>query len=174
MQVKCAGRSTSMSANLLTPHTMPHLESMRAVGFPKSGPRLVLTVSVNATRQRIFQVLTIPEYMETWLALPEHAHGLHIAVTGYDNAFRIDCGGAQQSDFSFSGLFRTCRRGKLEFSWMKSGLGELRSSLVSIRLYGDFARTRLCLVHSGLKSARERSWHQEMWNRSLHRLCSLF
>jgi uncharacterized protein YndB with AHSA1/START domain len=133
-----------------------------------------MTVSVNADRHRIFQVLTVAEYMETWLTLPGQSLDSHLAVHCDESSFRIDCRKQQQVDFSITGWIRTYRRSKLAFTWTKPGLTESGNSLVLIRLHGDFERTTLCLTHSGLGSGVERSWHYEMWKRSLDKLSSLF
>lgn len=163
-----------MSTNVVEPRGPRSLNARKNAGAVDHVPFIAMTISLNADRHRIFQVLTVAEYMETWLTLPDQSPDSQLAVISNESNFRIDCRKQQQVDFSITGWFRTYRRSKLAFTWTKPGLTESGSSLVLMRLHGDFERTTLCLTHSGLGSGYERLWHLEMWKRSLDKLSSLF
>ena len=139
-----------------------------------SGMHIAVTVTVNADRHRIFQALTISEYMETWLCPPGNESDRKTIAQRTADGFRIENSGAGGAEFYIAGSYRVCRRSKMIFTWIKHAGSEVFSSLVKIRLYGDFSRTRLYLSHTGLASAAERAWHQELWDASLRRLGSLF
>ena len=133
-----------------------------------------LSVSVRAERRRLFQVLTVPEYMETWLSFPGLLSDSRVAVTSAPQYFRIDHFRARELDFTVIAGYRTCRRSKLQFSWHKeSGYGS-SSSEVDISLRGDFGRTTVALRHSLLSSRADHAWHRDFWEKSLQQLCLLF
>jgi uncharacterized protein YndB with AHSA1/START domain len=143
-----------------------------------SEQRIALQVEVAADRRRIFDALTLPEYIETWLSLPCAHSGCRTIASQADNSYRLDHYAADGLDLSILGSYRVCRRGKMFFSWHKSravdGSEFLPGSAVQIRLYGDFARSTLCLSHTGYFSKGEYQWHCELWNRSLRKLQQLF
>ena len=135
--------------------------------------RIAVSSSVNADKQRIFQLLTIPEYIEAWLRLPGD-YGLQNVVSRTNKGFRIEVGGSPATAMTITGLYMILRRSKLRFTWHKQNGEDEAPSLVMIRLHGEFARTRLCLDHIGLKSEEERVWHEKLWKASLDALSSLF
>lgn len=143
-----------------------------------SEQRIALQVNVAADRRRIFDALTLPEYIETWLSLPCAHTGCLTIASQADSSYRLDHYAEDGLDLSISGSYRVCRRGKMFFSWRKSraldGSEFLPESAVQIRLYGDFARSTLCLSHTGYFSEGEYRWHSELWNRSLRKLQQLF
>ena len=134
---------------------------------------VAMTVSVNADRHRLFQALTIPEYMEMWISVPNAIQGQQIAVTCTSESYRIlACSGACLMA-CIGGFYRVCRRTKLVFTW-KRVPADTYPSLVTMRLRGDFARTTLRLSHSGLASKAEYLWHRAFWECSMERLRALF
>jgi hypothetical protein len=127
----------------------------------------------NADRSRILHTLTVPEYIEAWLCLPGDTMP-SVSVSRTETGYRIQRAGLFGVGVDISGSYLTLRRTKLLFTWQRHH-GESRlASMVLIRLYGEFARTRLCLYHVGLGSAEEQAWHLEMWKGSLDRLSALF
>jgi hypothetical protein len=127
------------------------------------------TVSVAADKIRIFQALTVPEYIETWLALPGPNPRMWRASSPAPNEYCID-GWIQK----ITGHYRVLRRSKLIFTWTKEGWPRSQSSLVWLRLLGDFSRTIVCVHHVALPSKEEQVWHQQLWDTSLTRLSTLF
>lgn len=163
-----------MSAQLHFLHKNPSSGLRQVSQSPASGMHIAVTVTVNADKHRIFQALTISEYMETWLCPPGNEPDRKTIAQRTADGFRIQNSGAGGAEFYIAGSYRVCRRSKMIFTWMKDAGSEVFSSLVKIRLYGDFSHTRLYLSHSGLASAAERAWHQELWDASLRKLRSLF
>lgn len=135
---------------------------------------LSFSVSLNADRRRIFQVLTISEYMETWLSIPRCQPDSPIYVTSDPAAFYVRYCDENGAPSSLVGFYQTYRTSKTNILWRRNGVRESDTSLVRIRLNGDFERTTLCLNHSGLNSYEERDWHSQLWAQSLQRLASLF
>ena len=133
------------------------------------------TVSVDADRHRLFQALTVPEYMEAWISVPGTGKDQQIMASCTPESYRILARNGACLLACIGGFYRVCRRSKLVFTWKKGTTTAAGfSSLVTIRLLGDFARTTLCLSHSGLASKAEYLWHRAFWEGSLERLRALF
>ena len=127
--------------------------------------------SISAERQRVFLALTVPEYMETWLVIPGAAQG-RVMVARDTDSFSVYClNGDGHSTIRCS--YRTCNSDKLLFLWRHDAVLSTHPSLVTIRLMGEFERTNLELIHTGLDQSML-GWHQELWDTSLARLSSLF
>jgi uncharacterized protein YndB with AHSA1/START domain len=135
---------------------------------------LSFTVSLNADRRRIFQVLTISEYMETWLLVPGHRKEAPIHVVSDPKGFHVQFLDEKGTPTALVGAYQTYRTSKTNILWRKAGVRKTDVSFVKIRLNGDFERTTLSLTHSGFKSAEELHWHWQLWKRSLEKLSSLF
>lgn len=127
--------------------------------------------SVNADRLRIYQALTVPEYIEAWFSAPGALAG-RTAVSAGENSFSINwC--TPQDRFRIFCTYQVCRRSKLIFSWLPLTLGETTSSIVKIRLLGDFGRTTVHVTHTGLTPS-DKQWHEDLWALSLKQLSRLF
>lgn len=128
--------------------------------------------SVNADRNRIFQALTIAEYLDAWFVAPDMITG-STSVLMRTDSFLVGYNSSGGHRERFVGAYKVLRRGKVQFSWKRNSFDELTSSLVKIRLQGDFGRTTVHLIHVGLDET-ERSWYKALWEASLERLASLF
>jgi uncharacterized protein YndB with AHSA1/START domain len=135
---------------------------------------IALTVSVHAERHRLYQALTLPEYMEAWIRLPRNHGHQEVSATCTSESYRIVGRDGYGSEVCIGGAYRVSRRSKIILTWKRGSASTASPSLVTIRLLGDFARTTLYLVHSGLASKAEYAWHREFWEGSLGRLCCLF
>ena len=128
--------------------------------------------SVSADRQRIFHALTVPEYIETWFSAPGILTNRTV-VHRRDDLFSITYYCAEERQFRILCSYRVCRRSKLLFTWRHDNPSDKMSSLVKIRLEGDFGRTAVHVTHVGLELSDWR-WHQELWEASLEKMCKLF
>jgi len=131
-------------------------------------------VSVNAERHRLYQALTLPEYMEAWMRLPGNHGRQEVSATCTTESYRIVGRDGDGREVCIAGAYRVSRRSKIVFTWKRGSAPTASPSLVTIRLLGDFARTTLHLAHGGLASKVEYAWHREFWEGSLGRLCMLF
>jgi hypothetical protein len=162
-----------MSTLFLQQQTKPPRIPACSCKIPTGSWQLAISSSANADRSRILQALTIPEYIEAWLCLGgDGTRPVFASRTA--NGYRIQRFGPYGLELDISGSYLTSRRSKLLFTWQNDASQDRPMSLVLIRLYGEFARTRLCLNHVGLISAEECQWHHEMWKTSLDRLSALF
>lgn len=130
--------------------------------------------SVAADTRRIFDVLTVPEYMEAWICVPGHHPNCHNVTSHVDNGFQIDHLCNSGAVTRITGTYLTFLKRKLSFSWRPAGEPSANDSFVDIRLYGDFERSILRLRHSGFDTKEEFDWHTELWTASMNRLCRLF
>jgi activator of Hsp90 ATPase-like protein len=135
---------------------------------------IAMRVSVASDANRIFQVLTSPEYLETWITLPGDSDDSYLVAWQDSGSYRIDHYQEGRRDLMITGDYRICRRRKMLFTWRTSGDRAGSESLVYIGLHGNFSSTILELHHRGITSAAEHTWQQEMWHRSLDRLVRLF
>ncbi|HTB98707.1 MAG TPA: hypothetical protein VK716_16980 [Terracidiphilus sp.] len=135
---------------------------------------LSFTLSVRADRRRVFQVMTVAEYMETWFCVPGRLPDSPLRVASDLRSFRIEYFNGAREITTVTGNFQTLRRGKMTFAWNREGVPQIPGSLVMVRLYGDFERTTLCLMHSGLQAGEDFRWQRDFWEQSLDKLCSLF
>lgn len=158
-----------MSAGVLT-----SFGSRPAAPLPGEMTDVSVSVSVRTDRQRLFQILTVAEYMEAWLAVPDLRPENRLSVTRDLEGFRIDHFRSRQIEFTITGSYRICRRSKLQFTWRKDTPFGSSTSEVLIRLHGDFERTTVALRHAHLQSTNDRAWHHEFWEQSLRRLSTLF
>lgn len=128
--------------------------------------------SVNADRDRIFQVLTVSEYVDAWFSAPGSIARSTEISSGPDCflvSYRLQDGREER----FVGYYKVLRRSKIYFTWSRDGYEAESSSLVKIRLRGDFGRTTVHVTHLGLDES-EHSHYSLLWEASLGRLASLF
>jgi uncharacterized protein YndB with AHSA1/START domain len=131
----------------------------------------VLT-SVHADRHRIYQALTVPEYVEAWFSAPGAIEG-STAVSAGERFLLISYWSAQHQQFGIFCSYQVRRRSKLVFTWRYFTPVEATASMVKIRLLGDFERTTVHVTHVGLKLS-DQQWHESLWTLSLRKLSKLF
>lgn len=136
--------------------------------------RLALRQTVGSAATRVFEALTRPEYLETWITLPGDDESSYLVAWRQEDGFRFDHYRRGTRDVIIEGSWRICRRRKMLFTWRVSGDHGPAESLVYISLHGDFTNTILELHHRGLATASAWSWQGEMWRQSLERLARLF
>jgi hypothetical protein len=128
--------------------------------------------SVNADRNRLFQALSLGEYIDAWFVAPGSVPG-STSVSMLPDRFLIGYDLLNGGQERFVGSYKVLRRSKVQFSLRRERFQETSSSLVKIRLQGDFARTTVHLTHVGLTES-EQSWYRLLWEASLERLAGLF
>lgn len=140
--------------------------------------KIAMQVEVSADKRRIFEALTLPEYIEAWFSLPCGHSNCQTFAAQADKSFQLDHYVSGDLNLRITGSYRTCRRGKMAFTWRKTRLlneqSSMSESLVLIRLRGAFARSTVHLSHTGLFSESEYRWHCDLWDRSLKKLQALF
>jgi uncharacterized protein YndB with AHSA1/START domain len=135
---------------------------------------IAISTTVFSDANRIFQALTRPEYLETWMTLPGDDADAYLVAWSQSGGYRFDHYQGGKRDLIITGEYRLCRRRKMLFTWKTSGESFQTESLVYVGLHGNFGSTILELHHRGIRSFAEHQWQQEMWQRSLDRLARLF
>lgn len=159
------------TSNFVARYERLPLEWVRRTSF-EDGAEVNVHRSVNADRNRLFQALTLPEYIDAWFAAPDAMAGSTAVTMGPDCfvvSYKLLGGGEQR----FVGSYKVLRRGKVQFAWRRDSFQDTDSSLVRIRLQGDFGRTTVHVTHVGLDES-EQSHYKMLWEASLERLASLF
>jgi len=151
---------------------------------PRKSPKLRasqwkigISISVNADARRLSQTFTEPEYLETWLCLPNHNGSSHAIAARTGNDYRLDLYCGETLSAVITGSYLVSHQRKMLLSWtrtsVRSGAANPSLSFVDIRLRGNFGSSILELEHTGLNSAAEYFWQMAMWRASLEKLVGL-
>ena len=141
-----------------------------------------MTITVNAEARRIFQALTLPEYLETWITFPDQSAESCIAASQLTEGYRLDQRSGNHVTLSITGSFLFCHHRKMRLCWRKiPGLNQTQpahantvaNTLVDFRLRGNFGSSVLELRHNEFGSLDEFFWHYRLWRNSLPKLASL-
>jgi uncharacterized protein YndB with AHSA1/START domain len=131
-------------------------------------------VSIRADIRSLFHALTVPEYLETWIAFPGDHSGCSTFASRTNDEFQVEHSCGARPAFSIAGTYSVCRRRNLTFSWRVDGDLCMSKTEVDIRLRGDFENTRLIVEHRGFASRADYAWHRALWSASLGRLVALY
>lgn len=132
------------------------------------------SVRVNADAHRISRALTVPEYLEAWISIPDAAPGSVTLASSEDNGYRLDHFSAHRSAITITGSYVFCHLRKMRLFWRKTAQNSCGNSVVDFRIRGNFGSSVVELRHIALASADERVWHEAFWGRSLQKLALLF
>jgi len=146
----------------------------RADGTDSPSWTVNLECSVAADTRRIFDALTVPEYIETWICVPGHHPECCNVTSRNAHGFQIEHHCSSGTTTKISGTYCSFLKRKLSFSWNPAPGSSAGDSFVDIRLHGDFERSILRLRHFGLDSEDDFNWHSAFWSSSIARLCRLF
>lgn len=138
------------------------------------GQNIAISVGFKVDAKRMFNALVGPEYREIWLCLPGQDESISTVATQISDYYRLEFCRFGHPELVITGLYHTCRRRKLQFTWQRFARSGTTLSFVDIRLEGDFGNTVLHLNHFGIRSRKEYLWHERMWQASLQKLRHLF
>jgi uncharacterized protein YndB with AHSA1/START domain len=130
--------------------------------------------SLAADTKRIFNALTVPEYIEAWICVPGSHSNCQNVTCRVSHGFQIEHHCNSGSTTRITGTYFSFLKRKLSFSWLPASEPGSADSFVDIRLYGDFERSILRLRHRGFASEDEFHWHAAFWTASIARLSKLF
>lgn len=161
-----------MSTNVLVRNPVSTIPQWKSYPLAENPFTVSATTSVNADRNRIYQALTVPEYVEAWFHAPGAIAG-RTAVSAGQSSFSISYWLTPRQQCKICCSYQVQRRSKLVFSWQHATPTEMASSLVKVRLLGDFGRTTVHVTHAGLNLS-DQEWHRGLWVMSLENLSKLF
>lgn len=130
--------------------------------------------SLAADTRRIFNALTLPEFIEAWICVPGIHHGCQNVTCRVAHGFQIEHRCNFGPTTRITGTYFSFLKRKLSFSWKAAGMPGPEDSFVDIRLQGDFERSILRLRHRGFASEEEFKWHNALWAASITKLARLF
>jgi len=134
---------------------------------------VTMSIGVDTDVQRLFQALTVPEFLEAWIEMPGLTNDSWVAASQLKNGYQISHRFANRAAVSITGSFLFCHRRKMRLIWQKAADRMHMKSLVDFRLRGNFGSSVLELRHTQLDSAEEFLWHQQLWHGSLKKLAFL-
>jgi len=154
----------------------PARVGMNTVAYVDEQPSWIVNLEcrVGADTRRIFDALTVPEYIETWICVPGHHPECRNVTSRIAHGFQIEHHCSSGPSTMIVGTYCSFLKRKLSFSWRPAHGPEGQDSFVDIRLHGDFERSILRLRHFGLESEQDFNWHSALWSASIARLCRLF
>lgn len=151
--------------------------SRKAPKLRASQWKIGISISVSADARRLSQMLTEPEYLETWACLPHFNGTSHAIAARTGNDYRLEFHTGEGLCAVITGTYLMSHQRKMLLSWTRtmarSSSANPSLSFVDIRLRGNFGSSILELEHSGLNSAAEYFWHMAMWRASLEKLVDL-
>jgi uncharacterized protein YndB with AHSA1/START domain len=131
---------------------------------------VLATIRIEAECWRVYSALSIPEYMDSWLEVPEGARVAFSHDSQNNIRINLKCSGASRS--IYSSRIRT-KPGRVTFLWETVERNGSSTSEVDIVLRDGPRRCTLRLRHTGLRSWDENELYSTMWSKSLMRLQSL-
>jgi hypothetical protein len=134
---------------------------------------VVASIAVHADPRRIHQALTLPEYLETWICLPDRLPDSSLAAFGEANGFRLVHSAEGRIVTSIAAYFLSRRLRALRLHWRKSCAPFCAGGLVDFRIREHSVGCVVEVRHAALASAEEFLWHQRLWRSSLQKLASL-
>jgi hypothetical protein len=143
------------------------------LALPNEDRVVFLAIGVDADARRISQALTEPEYLETWITMPDQTEDSQVVATKKADGFRLDRCRAGSVIASFTGSFLFCHQRKMRLTWRNAACPDVAESLLDFRIRGNFGGSILELRHMALQSAGEFLWYQQLWSASLPKLASI-
>ena len=127
---------------------------------------LIVKKFLPVSREKVFEALTDPAIMSKWF-FPDPAWSARVEnqlkIGGH---YKIAMDNGQDQVHDSSGVYRTIEKpALLEFTWnaaMQSG--DVKDSIVSIRLESRDEGTELTLTHSEFPTDQAKNSHEKGWN----------
>jgi hypothetical protein len=161
-------------ATLLASHEPEILTRDRTAAPPfEKDWAISLSIDLDADARRIFQALTVPEYIEAWISLPDQTYDSVIQAAEEGNGYRLDHYAAGRRTVSIKSSYLFQHQRKMRVSWEKTLETYRFESMVDFRLRGNFGCSVLELRHTGMRSFAEFDWQLSLWHNSLGKLASL-
>lgn len=132
-----------------------------------------MSINVNADTHRICQALTVPEYLEAWIRIPDQPAGSQTLAYEHANGYRLDHSAAGCIVASIHGSYLFRHRRKMRLFWRTTRGLTCAESLVDFRLRGNFGSSILELRQTVLTPWEDCLWHRKLWQGSLQTLASL-
>ncbi len=150
------------------------LESSEDVSTQLCADTIQATVRVKADARRLFQALIAPEYVETWLTIPDSSGPCVVAPVASKALTAWECFTLNGEPLRIQTEFLVARRRRLSICWRLQRNARCLENRIAMRLIGDFSHTMLSICHVGFNQPDELHWHHQLWQASLSRLANLY
>ena len=140
---------------------------------PETCWAIAMSINVDADTRRIFQALTLPEYLEAWIEIPDRTRDSSVVASQDANGFRLSHYFAGRTAVSITSYYLFRHQRKMRLLWQTTRGSTCAESVVDFRLRGNFGSSILELRHTELDSAEEFFWHRRLWQGSLEKLACL-
>jgi uncharacterized protein YndB with AHSA1/START domain len=133
--------------------------------------RIEVCAKIPADIHRIFNALTIAEYLEAWLCFPGCDPLRGVSVSQTQNGFDISLTLAYRKYPSpkIRALYLTRELHEVAFTWAKRSTPTSETTVI-IDLNEARSSTSLHLSHVGFIDNSDRCWHETAWQASLEKL----
>lgn len=131
-----------------------------------------LSAEIAAARRCLFYALTLPEYMEAWLQMPDTT-AVHATFLDCPDELRLDRYRFLRRVGSIFVRFQTTSEDSMRLVWRDFIDDDTSSTSVHITLRGNQRHCTVEVTHSGFRDQQERLWYDAMWTRSLADLSRL-
>jgi uncharacterized protein YndB with AHSA1/START domain len=133
---------------------------------------VAVSVKIEAESRRVLYALTIPEYMEAWLQMPDTEKLQCSADPRTPNSFLIDLYSSETSYARIECFCLLSNPDRIIYLWKNTCAGDTET-MVGIHLRSGPGQCTVNLKHSGFCNKEESMWHSQMWHSSLDKLCRL-
>ena len=133
--------------------------------------RVEVSVKIPADSRRIFNALTIAEYLEAWLCFPGCDPFRGVAVSQTQKGFDINLTFAHRRypSLKIRTAYLTREPYEVAFTWAKQPVLTSETTVI-IDLNRTRSSTSLHLSHAGFIDNSDRRWHEVTWRASLEKL----
>ena len=132
-----------------------------------------LSRRIEAESSRVLYALSLPEYIEAWLLIPDAEELRLVFELVAPESFHINLYRAEALQASIRGFCCVVSASQIRYNWKTTSSAGTAETLVDMQLLCAPRGCVLDLKHSGFSDAVESAWHWEMWHQSLEKLCKL-
>ena len=134
-------------------------------------PRVEVSARIPADLRRIFNALTIAEYLEAWLCFPgcDPFHGVAVSQTKRGFDINLTLAHRRYPSLKIRAAYLTQEPYEVAFTWTKRPALTSETTVI-IDLNGTRSSTSLHLSHAGFIDNSDRLWHEAVWRSSLEKL----
>jgi hypothetical protein len=141
-----------------------------AINMKQAELDVVMSVEIGAESRRVLNALTIPEYMEAWLQMPDAEKLWCFADRRTPNSFHIDLCSVKAPRARIKGDCLRLDPDRIIYLWRNTCIASTGATMVDIHLKGGPGQCTINLKHGGFCNMEESLWHSRMWHRSLNKL----
>ena len=134
---------------------------------------IAMHATIKGDARRIFTAMTVPEYREAWMCLPDPGPGSYVTAYQAADHYQLNFYRSGTLQATVTGQYQICRRHRLDFTWRDHRMLDYPESRVRVHIAGHFESSRLTLLHRDIFGEDYSRWLHHMWLASLDKLAAL-